>query len=370
MELQKNKIAIVSPSKNSYSETFIQAQKNGLKGSIFYYYDGFLPKRMEGKGLLLTPFIFIKNKLKRILKLSSFTASEAAFIKSLKKNKIQVVLAQYGQTGERVLSVCEFLKLPLVVHFHGYDASVQSIISQYDNYIRVFQYASKIIAVSKQMKTNLISLGCIEHKIVYNPCAPHSDFFNVIPKFSKKQFVSVGRFTDKKAPYYIILAFKKVLDLHKDAQLVMAGKGELLNTCENLVSFYGIQNNVKFLNVINRQEVIVLLEESLAFVQHSITAKSGDMEGTPVAILEASAAGVPVISTYHAGIPDVVEHKKTGLLCNEHNVDAMYKNMLKLIENKDLSKKLGASGKLKTKLQFNLEIHLNNLQQVLESAII
>jgi len=364
----KPRVAIVSPSKNSYSETFIQEQKNGLKGEVFYYYNGELPKYLEGCGLLLSSRTSFISKLKRLFKISQFTAYETAFIQSLKKNKIQVVLAQYGPTGNRILNICKFLNIPLVVHFHGYDASVKSIIEQHNNYKEVFKYATKVIAVSKQMEKQLIALGCGTEKVVYNPCAPHNDFFEILPKFTKKQFVSIGRFTNKKAPYYTVLAFKKVVKLHPNAQLIMAGNGALLNTCKNLVSFYGLEKNVEFVGVINRPEFINLLEESLAFVQHSIAADDGDSEGTPVSILEASAAGLPVVSTIHAGIPDVIEHNKTGLLCNEHDVEAMGINMLKLIDNLDLAKELGASGKAKIEEEFNLKKHLRVLQETIELA--
>ena len=348
--------------------TFIQEQKNGLQGAIFFYYGGTLPKYLENHGLLLTPFISIFSKIKRVFKLSQFTAYETAFIKSLRRHNIQVILAQYGPTGHRILNVCKFLKLPLVVHFHGYDAHVNGIIEQHNNYRELFDYASKVIAVSKRMEQKLISLGCDSNKIVYNPCVPHQDFISVLPKFIKKQFISVGRFTNKKAPYYAILALKKVIERHPDTQLIMAGDGGLLNTCKNLVRFYNLQDHVKFLGVINRQGYINLLQESLAFVQHSITANNGDMEGTPVAVLEASAAGLPVVSTHHAGIPDIIEHNKTGLLSEEHDVEDMSENMIKLITNVELAKTMGASRKLKIKEHFSLDRHLNILQKAIESA--
>ncbi len=362
----KLRIALVSPSKNSYSETFIQEQKNGLKGDIFYYYGGTLPKYLENDGLLLTPYISLVSKLKQLLGISRFTAYETAFLKSLVKNKIQVVLAQYGPTGHRVLKICEFLKLPLVVHFHGYDASVKHVIDEHESYKNVFRYASKVIAVSREMEKRLIELGCNKDKIVYNPCAPNRVFLEIKPDFSKKQFVSIGRFTKKKAPYYTILAFKKVAVLYPDAQLIMAGGGELLEVCKNLVSFYGLQDNVTFLGAVSREECIDLLKESLAFVQHSITADNGDKEGTPVAVLEASAAGLPVISTYHAGIPDVIEHLSTGLLSKEHDVYDMSENMIKLIQDSILAKELGMAGKRKIGEHFNLEKHLDILQETVE----
>ncbi|WP_299550027.1 glycosyltransferase [Seonamhaeicola sp.] len=368
MVRQENRIAIISPAENAYSETFIQAQKNGLRGKVFYYYNGELPGYLEGFGSLLNKRDGLIFKVKRKLKLTKFNVHENAFIKSLKDNKIQVILAQYGPTAHRIAHICSYLKMPLVTHFHGYDASVDQIIDSYNSYKRVFSQSFKVIAVSKVMERKLLSIGCPKEKIVYNVCAPRKEFETVVPTYSKKQFLAVGRFTDKKAPYYTIMAFKKVLKKHPDAKLLMAGDGVLLNMCKNLVNHLKLEDNVVFLGVITPKEYINLLEESLAFVQHSIVADNGDMEGTPLSVLEASAAGLPVISTYHAGIPDVIEHTKTGLLCKEHDIETMGEHMLNVLDNVAYARQLGLEGKRTIKKQFSMERHINRLDEVLFEA--
>lgn len=357
-------IALLSPSKNSYTETFIQAQKNSLKGTIFYYYDGFMPTMLEGHGSILNKHLRIQKKLGLIT--NDFKTQ--SFLNSLKTNKIDVVLAHYGPTGEAVADVCKDLKIPIIVHFHGYDASMSSVINSHNNYKKVFEIASYVIVVSKDMETELTQLGCPKHKLVYNPCAPDNSFTAIKPLFKKNQFVAVGRFTDKKAPYFTILAFKDVLKTFPEAQLLMAGDGPLLNMCKNLVEYLKITENVKFLGVITPEEYRNILKDSLAFVQHSITADTGDKEGTPVAIMEANGAGLPVIATYHAGIPDVILHKQTGILVAEKDVEGMTNAMLDLLGNIDYAKELGTAGKLRIQTHYNMFKHIDVLQHVLESA--
>ena len=111
-----------------------------------------------------------------------------------------------------------------------------------------------------------------------------------------------------------------------------------------------------------------MLEESLAFVQHSITAVNGDKEGTPVTVLEASLAGLPVIATQHTGIQDVIIHNETGLLVREHDVSAMSEYMLQLLTDKMLAQKLGHKGKIRIQKSFNITDHLKVLQNVLLDA--
>jgi glycosyltransferase involved in cell wall biosynthesis len=93
------------------------------------------------------------------------------------------------------------------------------------------------------------------------------------------------------------------------------------------------------------------------------------MEGTPVGILEASAAGLPVISTFHAGIPDVIIHEKTGLLCNEHDYKKMAENMLWVLEHSEESAAMGAAGRKNIKENFSMEKHIGKLNEIIEKAI-
>lgn len=363
-------IAIFSPSQNPYSETFIQAHKHFLKGNIFYYY-GTSNIQLEGYPAISSSFerVFLKL-IKKTLKKPSNYYQVKTISRSLKKHKIDVVLAEYGTHADYILPILKKANVPLVVHFHGYDASVKNVVDKHQRYIKVFNYASKVIVVSKIMEQMILRLGCPESKLVYNPYGPHPDFLKVKPQFNLKQFIAVGRFTDKKAPYYTILAFKQVVTKHPDAKLLLAGDGQLLNMCVNLANYLDLNRNVEFLGVITPARYRELLAESIAFIQHSITASNGDMEGLPVAILEASAAGLPVVSTIHAGVPDAIIDEKTGYLVSEHDVNGMAQKMIKILDNKEATKQVGAAGKRNIQENFTMEKHILGLQNILKNAII
>ncbi|WP_278036318.1 glycosyltransferase [Flavobacterium nitratireducens] len=328
-----------------------------------------MPSYLEGKGSLNSDFNKVIIKIKRKLRLTLLTSAEHAFISSLKKNKIQLVFAQYGTTAYRIVSICKCLKIPLITHFHGYDASVDSVIKSCNNYKEVFDYSTYVIAVSLSMKDKLIELGCPQEKVIYNTYGPNNLFLEIVPKFLEPIFIGLGRFVNKKAPYYTILAFKQVVEKFPKAQLVIGGNGELYEVCKNLVSYYQLENNVILPGVLSPKDFEAYLSKSLAFVQHSITAINGDQEGTPVAILEASAAGLPVISTFHAGIPDVIIDGETGFLVPEHDVDAMAQKMMLLLENTSLALQIGAKGKNRIRECFTLERHLRTIDELIEKAI-
>lgn len=363
-------IAIFSPSQNPYSETFIQAHKNFLKGNVFFYYGGKGRVKLEGRDRLVSKATQRYFRLTRKLNKYPYSfVNDRSVLSSLKSERIDVILVEYGTHAHNLLSLLKASGLPIVVHFHGYDANVRDVIAKCDNYKDVFSLASKLVAVSKPMREKLVELGFNKENIVHTPCAANPSFENIQPNFSKKHFICIGRFTDKKAPYYTIMAFKEIAAIHPDTRLIMAGDGVLLNMCKNLVKQYGLEEQVEFLGVISPEEYRQLLSESLALVQHSITAENGDMEGTPVAVMEASVAGLPVIATKHAGIPDVIEHGVTGLLCEEHDVAAMTDNMLKILNDVAYAQQLGAAGKQNILENYSMQRHIQKLQDVLKQAI-
>jgi len=363
-------IAIFTPNHNPYSETFIQTHKKYLKDKVFYYYGYGESIQLENHGYLISDYRRWYLKLKaKLLRKPINSVRDSMILTSLKQHNIDAILVEYGNHALNLLSVLKICRLPFVVHFHGYDASRHDVIQNSNHYKDVFALATKVVAVSKIMESMLLNLGCPRDKLVYNVYGPQPEFHDVQPLYTEQQFIGIGRFTDKKAPYYTIMAFRDVLQKHPKAKLLLAGNGMLLNTCKNLVNTFGIQDNVTFLGVIEPEDYRNYLSESLAFIQHSITADNGDMEGTPLAILEASAAGLPVVSTNHAGIPDVIVHGETGLLCEEHDVATMTDNMLGLLDDVSFARTLGFAGKHRIKKQFSMRRHINQLQDILENAI-
>lgn len=368
-------IALVSPAKNAYSETFIQAHKNLLTGRVCYYYGGYFPNALEGAsgslplqmGILKRASTWVAQRLLgRGYEYTRNEALKASFV----KEGVNVVLAEFGPTAAHVLNVCKECHLPLIVHFHGYDANVNSVVLEYEEiYADVFDYAAGIVAVSRDMKERLVALGADPAKITLTACAPNEKFFGVEASYSNKNFLSIGRFVDKKAPYYTIIAFSEVLKVHPDAHLYLIGDGPLFNMSHNIVRWLDISDNVHFLGAVGHEKIADLFSEIIAYVQHSITADNGDKEGTPVAILEAGAAGVCVISTRHAGIQEVVIDQVTGFLVDEHDVQGMSDRMKRVLENPCLAERMGSEARERVRSHFSMEIHIATLDEVVSKAL-
>ncbi|MDR2727806.1 MAG: glycosyltransferase [Chitinispirillales bacterium] len=323
---------------------------------------------MNGK-CLLTPRNIARAKIYKQTTKANLNDNEILTAISFIDENTDVVFAQFGSVGVGIMNVCKALNLPLIVHFHGFDISVKSVIEHHKaKYFEMFEYSVYIIAVSQCMKNTLINLGCPQEKIVYNPCCPNDDYYLIQPKFSKKLFAAAGRFVSKKAPQNTILAFQKVLKKHPDAKLILAGDGELFESCENLAKQNNLENSVAMPKVFKPEQLKQWLSEAMAFVQHSITAPNGDMEGTPVVVLEANLAGLPVISTLHAGIPDVIINGKTGLLVDEGDIEGMARNMIWVLDNPEKAREMGLAGKENIWKNFNMKKHIGILDEIVYKA--
>jgi glycosyltransferase involved in cell wall biosynthesis len=96
-------------------------------------------------------------------------------------------------------------------------------------------------------------------------------------------------------------------------------------------------------------------------------AANGDSEGTPVGIIEAMAAGLPVVSTRHAGIPDVVIENETGFLVDEGDINQMAEHLLSLVKDRNLAKQMGLKGKSRITEYFTLEKHLETINRLIHN---
>lgn len=364
------KIAHIAPTKNSISETFVRYHSECFPSSSVFYYGDFLPTSNEidgrfwGEGLS-----YYLHKIKLNLKLSQTSSREQAVIESFRKHKIGLVYAEFGQTGAEVCDLCDRLALPLVVNFHGADISSYEILEKYTaKYQRLFEVARVVVGVSKKMCRTLQEMGCPKDKIYYLPCHPDPSFFDLHADIKSNQILAVGRFVDKKAPYYTLLAFQQAVKIKPELTLNFIGDGPLLNTCKNLTRALKIPN-VTFHGALSHEKTKSLFSKSAIFVQHSIIPDSGDSEGTPVSILEAAAMGMAVVSTKHAGIPDVIEDGKMGYLVEEHDVDGMAKYIIDLSLSEEKRVNIAEYSRQKVAQSYSNERYKTFLKEIIEKSL-
>ncbi len=373
-------LCIIQGLNQFHSSSFIRAHVELLAGNkveLTNYYP-----ELAFRGRQIRYFYSRRPRLKKLLKLlphwlyqrhvtpweESFAGRHDAIAGFMRHHDVDVILAEFGVHGAAICPHARDLGIPLIVHFHGHDAHRDPLLETLqDSYRAMFDYAFRIISVSHPMTKKLVQLGADESKIVYNPYGPRESFFDVSPSFDKT-FVAIGRFTDIKAPYLTLMAFRDVVASHPGARLIMGGDGELLEACKTLARTWGIEAQVTFPGALRHEQVLDLLAHACCFVQHSVTPAYGDAEGTPVAILEAGAAGLPVVSTRHAGIVDAVIDGETGFLVNERDVDNMAGHMRRLLDDRKLCRTMGAAARNHIQKEYSIERHIRCIDHLVKQA--
>jgi colanic acid/amylovoran biosynthesis glycosyltransferase len=362
------RIALISPNRNAWSETFIANHIAHLPGVELVLTDGHLPRR-DIDGELLLSATLADRLIRKAQGLDGEGALRAAIIKALKKERIEAVLAEYGPTGTAMIEVCERAQLPLIVHFHGIDAFHTKLLQENANYTRLFRAAQALVVVSREMEQQLLSLGAPREKVHYNCYGIEVDRFTPAPvDRSPKHFLAVGRFVDKKAPHVTLLAFHEAWKRDGELRLCMAGDGPLRESTMRQAQALGMEQVIEFPGVITQDQVAERMQHVRAFAQHSVVSAQNDHEGTPLSILEAMASGLPVIATRHGGIPDVVAHEVNGLLCNEGDARAMGAHFSKLSSDAALAARLGATGRERAMRDHQLGDSLKRLRTIIEEV--
>lgn len=160
-------------------------------------------------------------------------------------------------------------------------------------------------------------------------CTVDEAFFNAavpIADDQPMQFVSVGRLTPQKGPLVLLEAFSRLLESGVEANLVMAGDGELRDIVEARIAELALGEHVRITGWVDEATVRALLNESRCFVLPSFA------EGLPVVIMEALALQRPVLSTYVAGIPELVRPGENGWLVPAGNVAQLTEAMKRVVE--------------------------------------
>ena len=286
------------------------------------------------------------------------------------KPQKRVWLAHYGRWGR---FACALRKLGLIdgaiaTVFHGKDMSAY-LKKHPQAYRTLFRQGDLFLPISETWRAKLIALGAPEGRTLVHRMGVDTTRFSekarVLPPGEPVRFIGVGRMVEKKGFDDALRAFA---DYRANADappatLTLIGDGERRDYLENLATSFGFGASVRFAGLLPHAEVKRELEAAHVFVLPSKTAASGDMEGIPVALMEAMAQGMPVLATRHSGTPELVQHDVSGLLCEEGDWRALARNMAALARAPERWPALGASGAAKVRAEFDLKLWNDRLAQ-------
>jgi len=245
---------------------------------------------------------------------------------------------------------------------------------------RVAKTANLIIVPSEYLKSIVKQWGIDKDKIkvIYNAVSlpkieaskqearaklnPHYKKFGVGVNLSGTILISVGRLVPWKGFDALIEIMPDLIKQIPDLKLLIIGEGPEKKNYSLLVTRYGLQDNVFLLGKLPHNELLLYLRAADIFVLNT------GYEGLPHQILEAMAAGLPVITTNIGGNPEIINHNKNGLLVKYNDKEQLRAAILKLIQNQDLQRQLVNNAK--DSLQaFTLDKMINQTIKLLKLSL-
>jgi colanic acid/amylovoran biosynthesis glycosyltransferase len=269
-------------------------------------------------------------------------AKRVAELETLSNDDSQLIHYHFGNRAEDSIFAAKALGKDSIVSFYGYDAS-KALEEDPNRYENVFEEVEKVTYLNEGMKKKLVEAGCSNEKLEKVPLSVNTKKFDQgensaqIPKI-----LTVARFTEKKGHEYAVKALSKI---EKEYEYHLMGDGELKGEIRRQVEQMGMEDKVFFHGWCTNEDVKQMMKESDIFLLPSVTASDGDREGTPTVLLEAQSAGLPVVSTRHAGIPEIVQHNNTGFLAEERDSSEIKSYLNELLNYREKRDQMGEKGR-------------------------
>ena len=269
----------------------------------------------------------------------------------LDKEPYDIIQCHFGHIGYLAILVKEIgaIKGKVVTTFHGADIATQLTVQPAEYCGDLFQKGDLFLPISERWKDGIIKLGCDKEKIIVHRMGIDTKRFaptSCQNKYNGKiHLLTVARLVEKKGIEYGIRAVSKILKEHPNVEYKIVGEGELENCLKKLINDLKVNENVKLLGRKQQEEIIELMQHEDIMLAPSITSSEGDQEGIPVSLMEALAMGLPVVSTQHSGIPELVQNGKFGFLVPERDADALADKLEYLIEHPELRREMGQLGR-------------------------
>ncbi len=291
-------------------------------------------------------------------------------IRSFKPDVIHTHTAKAGVLG-RIAAIISYPRAKRVHTFHGhllhgyFDSRKVKLVVLLEKMLGVFTY--KLIAIGNVVKRDLLDAG-IGNENKFEVIYPGLQDLDLYPRIEAKErldldltknyIVFVGRLTQIKRPDRLIELARYIAHEYRSAHLLIAGAGEMLEDLKTLamdeslpITFLGWRNDIGL--ILSASELAVLCS---------------DNEGIPLTLIQASQAGLPIVSTRVGSVSDIVVDGETGLLV-EVSSKGLIEGVSKLLSNPELGIALGESGRKRAKELFSSQAMVNQHQRLYSQSL-
>ena len=303
-----------------------------------------------------------------------FATSILKLISLIKRYEIDILHTHEVRTNFVGLIAARLTGIKVVASIHGWVMNTVpfswKLYQHFDR--RVIRRFDHIIVGSKFLRNEIIKMGLSSQKVttIHNAIDTTSlDLSASSLNFKKKYNLNstdtligtVGRISREKGHKYLLEAAKIVIQDHPDVKFLIVGEGKIRIELERYAKTLGIFENVIFTGYYeNLSEVLAAID---LFVIPSLT------ESLPLVVLEAMAAGKPVISTNVGGIPEIIIHGETGLLVRPQNGMELANSIITMLNNNDLLFKMAKKGKQFVHVEFSIHNFIEQTENLYSNIV-
>ena len=305
------------------------------------------------------------------------TTLSPTFARHLASRRFDLIHALFGRAGVNALPYHAAFDLPLIVTFRGHDGAVLSDRERFrpPNWPywllskALFRRASRCLTVSSDLAERLLRAGADPDKVL----VWHSGV-EIPPPVERPSagaqtvIVIVGRFVEKKGIEYGLQAFDELARERPGVHLRIVGDGPLRRRYEQMASQSGARERIVFLGMLSHARLREELAHADILFAPSVTPKT-DVEGVPTVMMEANARGVPAVASRTGGLPDIVEHARTGLLVEERDVRGFVDALRLLTDDVDRRRAMGEAARSKMAREHNIVGRMGALEDIYDQVI-
>jgi glycosyltransferase involved in cell wall biosynthesis len=353
------------------SETFVRAQAQALQRFTPVYAGS---RKVSGLDLPQESTYTVssgdrRGRIREVLFKLFGTAPD--LVERLRALDPVLIHAHFGPDGLRALPIAKKLGLPLIVTFHGSDATatdVRHVEAPFGHRRYLVQRSvlrrggTLFVAVSDFIRRKLLEQHFPAEKTLVHYVGVDTQLFSPGPGEQESTVLFVGRLANRKGAEFLIRAMADVQKEDPAAELVLIGDGPLRPELERRAK--RDLRRCRFLGTQSPQVVREWLDRAAVFCAPSIAGRSGEAEAFGMVFAEAQAMEKPVVSFATGGIGEAVLHGETGLLAPDRDWRMLARYLSLLLKNGDLRRKFGIAGRQRVLRLFDLKTQTRKLETI------